>query len=714
MSDSLFSPSWYRVANLTPRLRDHVQIHRHDYRGQVWYLLQDLATGRAHRFSPGAHALIGMFDGKRTLDEIWHQAVELMGDDAPSQDEALGLLAQLHGVDALQTNLPPDSAELLRRAEKQAKQKVASRMRSPLAIRIPLWDPDRFLVATLPWVAPLFSRWAMVLWVLLVGYAGFTAAQHWEALTENLSDRVLSAQNLVLLYFIYPIVKGIHELAHGYAIRRWGGEVHELGIMLLVFMPVPYVDASASSAFRPKHQRMVVAGAGIMTELTLAAIAMLLWTVIEPGVVRTIAYNVMLIGGVSTVLFNGNPLLRFDGYYVLADGVEIPNLAPRSNGYLGYLFRRWVFGQREAVSPVRAPGEPAWFVSYGLAAMIYRLFILSAIVLFVASQFFFVGVLLALWAVYTGVFSPVFTTLGKLLTDPGLNRRPGRTRVALAAIAGVLVCIVFLLPLPFGGRAEGVIWIPEDAHVRAGVDGFVAEVSVLGGDPVAAGTTVLRLTDPVLRARASVLQARVRELEHRVDAELFQDRVAADLSRAELEATRLDLADVERRLDQLQVRAARSGRIVVPEAGDLPGRFVTQGQLVAYVAESPVPTIRVTVPQEDAALVARRLQGVEVVIADTDFEVLPARLSRLVPGGTDRLAHPALGSGGGGRIAVEPGDETGRTTLERVFELDLVLREPAPLRIGQRVHVRFDFGSDSLFNQLWRALRQLFLRQFGI
>jgi putative peptide zinc metalloprotease protein len=162
--------------------------------------------------------------------------------------------------------------------------------------------------------------------------------------------------------------------------RRWGGEVHEIGLMLLVFSPVPYVDASSAWGFRDKRKRMVVGGVGIAVELFLGALALFVWLMVEPGMVRAVAYNVMLISGVSTLLFNGNPLLRFDGYYVLADAIEVPNLGARSNTYLGYLFQRYVLGIRTAESSAHSNGERAWMVVYGITSFFYRIFISFVII----------------------------------------------------------------------------------------------------------------------------------------------------------------------------------------------------------------------------------------------------------------------------------------------------------------------------------------------
>ena len=363
MPKPLFSPMWYRVAELTPGLRSHSEIHRHIYRGEVWYVLQNHASGRAHRFTPSAHYVIGMLDGKRSVQQIWDMAEDKLGDDAPTQDETIELLAQLHAADMLQLDTPSDTAELFRRYEQREQKKWKQRFSNPMAMRFPLLDPDRFLTRWMPRVRPVFSAAALLAWLAIVTAAVVFAAMHWSELTQNVLDRVLTPQNLVLIWLSYPVIKLLHELGHGFAVKYWGGEVHEMGVMVLVLMPMPYVDASAASAFADKRQRMAVGAAGIMVEMLIAALAMFVWLAVEPGLVRALAFNVMLIGGVSTLAFNGNPLLRFDGYYVLADWVEIPNLSARSTGHLSYLFNSYVLGLPERRQTAITSGEAPWLVA---------------------------------------------------------------------------------------------------------------------------------------------------------------------------------------------------------------------------------------------------------------------------------------------------------------------------------------------------------------
>src|SRR6185436_15722548 len=325
VSEDLYSPSWYRVANLRPRLRGHVRIHRHHYRGELWYVLEDRVSRRMHRFNPQAHYVIGLMDGRRTVQALWDAAIERFGDDAPTQDEVIRLLGQLHAADVLQTEMAPDVDEILRRAQKTRQRSLMQKL-SPLALRIPLVDPERFLERWLPYYRWLFGPAGALLWLMVVGTGLALATAHWRELTESMSDRVLAPRNLLLLALTFPLVKLLHELGHACATKAWGGEVHDMGVMLLVLMPVPYVDATASSAFRETRRRVVVGAAGILVETFVASLALFVWLQAEPGTLRAMLYDVMLIAGVSTVVFNGNPLLRFDGYYILADLLQMPNL----------------------------------------------------------------------------------------------------------------------------------------------------------------------------------------------------------------------------------------------------------------------------------------------------------------------------------------------------------------------------------------------------
>ena len=715
MAESLYSQSWYRVAELKPHLRSHAQVHRHDYRDEIWYVLEDGSSGRCHRFSPSAHYLIALMDGERTVQQIWDAAVARLGDDAPTQDETIRLLGQMHAADVLLCDLPPDSREIFQRREQQQRRRLFQRLAQPLSIRIPLFDPDPMLTRWMPLIRPWFSLGGLAIWALVVLTGGILAASHWGELTENIVDQVLTAENLLMLWLAYPLVKAVHELGHGFAVKNWGGEVHEIGIMLLVLMPVPYVEASSASAFREKHRRMVVGAIGIMVELFLAALAVILWLNVEPGPVRALAFNVMLIGGVSTLFFNGNPLLRFDGYYVLSDLIEMPNLASRSQKYLGYLAQRYLFDVRGAEPPSAARGERAWFLFYGVSSFLYRMFIMFVIVLFIAGQFFVIGVILAIWALATQLVWPLVKNLGFVLSSPKLNRKRARAVLTTGSLGLALILFVVLVPVPSWTRAQGVVWLPEGSQVRSQVDGVVVRLLRPDGDRVEVGDALIETEDALLQQQVRLLAARLDELQARLTQAQIADRSKAQVVREEIAVVEADMARARERAASLILRSPAAGRLVVPKAVDLPGRFLRRGELVAYVVEPEQMDVRVAVDQDDIGLVRGRTQSVQMQLADWQAGPVDSRIIRQVPAATDELPSVALGSAGGGEILHDPRDGSGTKALAKVFVIDVELpRKAAGDLIGQRVEVRFDHGAEPLWSQWYRSLRQLFLSHFGV
>ena len=715
MSEALFSPSWYRVATLAPRLRSHAQLHRHQYRGQTWYVLQDRSNERFHRFSPAAYAFIGLMDGQRTVQDIWEFASTKLGDDAPTQPEVVQLLSQLHAADVLQCDIPPDIAELLHRHERTQQKKWQRQLMSIFAWQFPLFDPERLLQTFASLVRPFFGWGGALLWLGFVIPAVLIGAAHWSDLTANLIDRMTTPQNLVLLWFLFPLIKALHEFGHAFAVKVFGGEVHEMGIMLLVFSPVPYVDASASSAFPNKWQRVVVGAAGMIVELVIASVAMFVWVSVEPGTVRMLAYNTIMIAGISTVIFNANPLLRFDGYYILADLIEIPNLRQRANTYLGYLCERYGFGREEAQIPHATPGERAWFVGYSVTSFLYRIFVVVAILMFLTDQFFVLGMFFALLTGFTWFVLPLGKGLRYLFTSPRIRRVRGRAlAVTTGAIALVLVGLC-LTPVPFRTRAEGIVWIPDEAIVRAGADGFVGQVVSIPGSNVSRGDVLVVCHDSVLTTQVTVLEAQLREINARIREQVPENIAKAKILEEEKHYIEEKLARTREQVQDLVMTAKVDGTLVLPRAEDLPGRFVHRGDVLAHVVDLNTLTVRTIVDQTDIDLIRHSTKTVQVRLAERLASPIDAGIVRLVPAASDELPSPALGTEGGGQVPMDPKDPKGQKAMRKVFQVDLQLPvELGLVNVGGRVYVRFDHGWDTLMAQWYRQGRQLFLSRFHV
>jgi putative peptide zinc metalloprotease protein len=715
MADSLFSPSWYRVGGLKPRLRSHAQIHRHQYRGQLWYILQDLSSERFHRFSPSAYMIIGLMDGQRTVQEIWDTALAQLGDDAVSQDEVIQLLGQLHSADVLQCDVPPDTAELFRRHQRQVRTQRQRKLMSLFAWQIPMFDPERVLERLMPYVRPLFSWAGLALWSAVVGTALVLGWIHWPELSQNVLDQLLLPQNLLLMWLLFPVIKLLHEFGHAFAVKAYGGEVHEMGVMILVLTPVPYVDASSAWAFRSKWQRVLVGGAGMVVEVFIASFALFLWLNLEPGILRSLCYNTILIAGVSTVLFNANPLLRFDGYYMLMDYLEIPNLRQRATQYLIYLCERYLFGKRDADPPNASPGERAWFVGFSVTSFLYRILVIIAILLFLGEQSLLLGLIFAGSTAFAWLVLPVMKIGNYIANSPRIRRVRLRAVTVATILLGGLVFLLAAVPMPLRTLTEGVVWVPEEGIVRAGADGFVTHVVATPGTWVKAGDVLVECQDFDLITEANVLEGQLRELDARHRQAVVDSRVRAELVDEQRKVVQENLARARERIEELTVKAQATGLFVMPKAGDLLGRFVHRGETLAHVVDVDTVTVRTLVSQEQIDLVRQDTRGVEVRLAERFSRIADASMQRVVPAASNELPSAALGTQGGGTVAVDPTDGEGRKAVQKYFQVDVQLAgEKRPVNIGGRAYVRFDHGWEPLAFQWYREARQVFLSRLNV
>lgn len=716
---SMTSPLWHRVEKLRPRMRPHVRVERQVIRGEAWYVALDSLSNRSHRFTPAVYALLGRMDGTRPLGALWQELSRASGEDAPSQDEVIRLLGQLYDLELIQADggAAVDTDELSERRLQTERRRRWQGLRNPLYLRFPIFDPDRFLAATLHLVAPLFSWLGLAAWISGVAWLGIQALSHWEPLTRNIADRVLAADNLLMILVVFPLLKLVHELGHGFATKRFGGEVHEMGIMLLIGLPVPYVDASSSAAFSSKWQRTLVGAAGMMAELAVACGAMAIWITAEPGLVRAAAFNVLVVAGVSTLVVNGNPLLRFDAYYILSDLIEVPNLASRANRYLGYLVDRYAFGLPGATPPpVLARGERFWLLAFGPASFLYRLSVMFGLALVIAKQYFVVGILMAVWTVASGIGWPLLKGLKHVLISRRTAPRRGRAVAMTAGAAAATALVLFALPIPNGTVARGLVWLPEETQVLAETNGQFQRLLAEPGSLVEAGAPLIELTDPLLISQRRRVGAKALELRHRLLQAESQTPFDVEVIRKQLELAEAELQEAERKAGALTLRSRAAGRFVLVHPNEIEGLEVKRGHLFGHVLPAKQTLVRAIVGEQDVETVLTATTSIGVRLDSAPFETLvQATLVRAVPGATRQLPSPAFGQPAGGPIAIDPTARNADTALLPFFEFDVRLPGDAmaTARYGERAWVRFDHGSSPLASRLYRSARQLFLRQFN-
>ena len=706
MRESLFSPHWYRLAERHPHLRSDVTLQRQKVRDQSWYLLIDPASGHHHRLNQRAYDFVGRCDGRRSVEKIWEGLLEQLRDDAPTQDEVMRMLAQLEDQGLLVYDAATDAATLERRHDERARRGFIN----PFALRIPLGDPSAWLRRLDGLTALLFRPAVLALWVAAVLIALGAAASNWTALQVHATQWMGTPRYLLLSLLTFPFIKGLHELGHGLAVRRWGGDVHEAGFSLFVLVPAPYVDASAAVAFRGRHQRVMVGAMGIMVELALAALALLVWLNVQPGLVRDLAFVTAFIASVSTLLFNGNPLLPFDGYYVLCDALDLPNLAARSRAFWANLIRR-LMGRPAATALQPARGERKWLLCYAPVSASYRFFVSGLMILWVGAHSFVLGTLAAIIMLFLLVARPLWSATARLLDIPA-----GRERRRVFALVSALTCTLVLLlcavPLPYHTLAAAVVWPPEQAQLRPGTDGFVVQILARDGEPVSKGQLLLKLDDPALFAARDKLESRIERLQASRFSALHGDQALVQNADQDLAQASAELDRVQQRIASLDLRARLDGTLVLLHQDDIPGTLVREGELLGYVLAQTTISVRAAVPEVDALLVRDATRDAEVRMTDTGI-ALRAEVMRDMPAATLRLPSVALGDRGGGPTLTDPSDKEALRTIEPIVWVDLELPATRLERIGGRAWVRFDHEPAPLAGRWLRRMHQLLLAHFN-
>jgi putative peptide zinc metalloprotease protein len=712
----MFSESWHRIAGERTQLRAGVDIRRQQYRGELWYVVRDPFANTFYRIRPGARRFLLHLTGRLTVEEAWRRCLREDPAAAPGQTEVIQLLAQLHHASLLQSDLPPDSRRLFDRLRRQRQAQVRSTLASILFLRIPLWNPDSFLQRLVPLVRPVFSRAGLAVWALVVLAAIKVGIDHRETLLDN-SQQVLAPGNLALLFGAFFVTKVLHEFGHAFACRVFGGGVHQMGIMLLVFSPVPYVDVTSSWAFRERWRRVWVGAAGMYVELFIAALAMFVWARTGSGLVNGLAYNVIFVASVSTLLFNLNPLLRFDGYYMLADLSDTPNLHQRSRLQVCSWAEKVLFGLRQVATPAATRPEAAFLGVFGIASNIYRMMVFTLIIWFVADKFFGLGLIAAVVGGFSLFVLPVFHYVRYLAREPRLGRQRPR---AIAVTTGVLAVVLGFLayfPWPNHTYAPGMIQTREQARIFAGADGYVTEAAAVSGQAVAAGDLLFRLESPELVLRLTAADARLRQV--RLQENVARERGGAGIRvfQRSREAAEAEVADLQQRRRDLEVRAPLPGVWVSPRSRDLVGELVARGRPLGQVIQPPEFEFVAVVAQDDSArLFAHADTPAEIRLPGQAGRVIPVTQVQFVPGRQSMLPTAALGWNAGGPVKVQPDDPDGLATAEPYFKAIARVGLPgdAALLHGQTGFIRFTTGTEPLLRQGWRRFRQLLQQRYQI
>lgn len=689
-----------RLGKVRVGLREDLDVTRHVFRGVPSYIVRDPVTFESQRFDPHDYDIFVSIRSDRSLGETFAHLVESGKLERDDEGSFYEFILTLHRLSFLRLPIA-DDAVLYKRFKARRRGKRAEVAKSLLFLRLPLLNPNAFLERTMPLVRPLFSPLAVALWLVLVAAAGFVVVSRFDDLSSPLQG-VLAAGNLPILWTTLILLKIVHEFGHAYACRYFGGHVPEMGAYLIMLTPCAYVDATSSWGFTRKRDRIAVALAGMYVEGTVAALATFIWASSSPGVVQSVAFNVMLLASLVTILFNANPLMRYDGYYVLSDWLEIPNLRSRSVQFVQDFAKHLLL----RLPRPRSAGDArlsAVLFGYGVGAAIYRIMLVLTIGGLLATKFKLVG------AIVGGLMIGAFVLRSMVRLVAFLCHAPETAGVRFRAVGMGIFAIVIvpallmIVPLPRRATAEGVVQCEHRATIHARVSGVLETVPPPPGSRVSAGATMCSLqnfdlTNSLDEAAAALAVAEARaESVREIDPAAFSqelDRVSA------AEAT---LQDLRRIVSDLTCSAPIEGMVIHAPSPREVGRFFARGQPIATVAGGSWQVRTELIGEAFAAI--RPVVGdvAEFRAAALGGSTFPMSVVSVSPKATRYMDDPTFTHLTGGEIAVDPRNGM---AAEPYFEVVLrFVEDPPSVRAsGVRGRVRFDAGRETVSSVVVRGL----------
>lgn len=714
-ADRTFSESWHRVANLRIALRPNLKVRKQLFRGKIWHLIQDPLNNHFFRLEQPAYNLLVRLGLDRTVASVWEDQLERSPQTAPGQEEVIRLLAQLHQANLLFCELPIDSRKLFERYHQRRQREHRSKLLSLMFFRIPLIDPDPWLNSHAGLVKLLTSRGAFALWLLILFMAGKSLIDQAPLFLSEVKN-LLDFDNLILLYAGLVLVKSLHEFGHTLICKRFGGEVHTIGVMLIVFAPLPYMDATSSWALRERHRRILVSCGGMLFEFFAAALAALVWANTAPGTIHSLALNMLIVASVSTLLFNANPLLRYDGYYILSDLLDIPNLQPRAISQLKYLAQRYLFALHHLSSPAGSSREAVWLTLYGLLSGLYRLVVYTAIILFMADRFLIVGLLMALFCLVVWGIMPLARLARYLLISPELTR--SRPRAVLTSLIFLLVMSLLFgaIPLPHRFRAPGIVDTGNNQDISGQTAGKLEAILAPSGSHVEVGQPLLRMTNQELEIDIKLVRAQREEiLLLQQQSIAFPQDATRDSLKQRLIALDNRLAELLRRQESLLITAASAGIWLAPELDQKVGSWLGRGEKLGQIVATSGYQFTAVVNQANAGSLFSAQHNAEISIRLVGSETIELKADKytIIPYEQEQLPSAALGWQGGGEVPVT-GGQLGLQTIEPFFRITAELNGSTTesLRHGHSGHIRFSLPAEPLAVQIYRKARQFVQKRY--
>lgn len=702
------------------KLREDLLFVPQQYSGETFYHIEVKTTSEYFRIGYCEYVFVSLLDGNTSFAEALAIASQQLKEKAPTQTQAMAIYSWLldNGLGAF-ADADTSASGASTTVRKSGKPDAFLKKLNPLWLKIPLGSPKRLIRTLKPLAGWIFGIPATVLAILLMIVAGMMLNAHWERFTAA-SANVIAQENWVWLLAAWIGLKCFHELAHGLVCHRYGGEIREAGIVIAFLAPLAYVDASSSWSFRSRWQRIHTALAGVYVELVIASIAVIAWTQNDSALIRHVLQNIITMASVSTLLFNLNPLMKFDGYYVLSDLLQIPNLSSQASNVLLSAVQRILYGDSGTAPTII--GKQRWILlAYGVASCIWRLLVLLSLLIMASVLFHGAGLALAAAGACLWFGKPLWNLLTSIQR---LRVQHPEKLLRASFVNGVLIAVVATgllgLPSPVMTTAPGIIDFTNGEVARPVSAGFVDKVHVADGQYVEEGELLISLRNDDITTRFHDLEQQLAQEELRSQtASGEHDPAALNVSQGNRESLSQQLEECRKQLDGLQIRAARTGTVIGRDLESLTGTFATAGMELLTIGLEEEKELQLSVGQRELA-VASGLAGRSLKLRIGTNPAVTGTLIRVNPRASRAIPHPALAAVNGGPLAVSESNRNRESGSSDPLELTehrftaIVKLSPAEaisFRCGERGTAALGLPRGALGTHLWRSAHDWFDRQ---
>ncbi|MGH1428671.1 MAG: hypothetical protein ACRBEE_12080 [Arenicella sp.] len=582
----------------TPMLRDDILFSHQVHDETDVYIIEDPIQSKYYRIGLPEYRFISLLNGRNTVGQSLSQVAKDLGDDALSEHEAAVVLDWL-----LESELALPSSGIQQHAldDKRQKTRDASSFKylNLLFLKVPLFNPERFLTIIMPAFSWMLGLRFFGLWLFVILSGLYQVIVNAERFTVS-GAQLFSVDNWLWLFCAWIILKIVHELFHGLVCKKYDGHVYEAGIIWILFAPIGYVDATSSWMLGSKWKRMHTAAAGMYIELFVAGIFAWVWAYSEPGPFRELSYNIIVLASVTTLLFNANPLMKFDGYYIFSDFVEMPNLYQDGSAYMKFLGKKYLLGVRTSF-PSRSAKQDIIVRIYGICSFFWRIIIMVTLLIIANHLFHGAGALLVILSLIMLVGVPLIK-LFKYVREGNAHEQPNPLGFLLRVT--LLFAVVFLVFTQFtftkDVAAPLVVDYKKVNHVFSSSNGFIQRYLVEDGQYVEENQAIIKLENTQIDAEISAIQLKLQQMNIQRNT-LFTRREIASLQALDerIEALKSELMDKEEAQQNLVVRSKASGQVVLPNTQGMLGRFVDRNTVLAKVVSDKDKNIILAVNQSN-------------------------------------------------------------------------------------------------------------------